>query len=164
MVEGEIHSPDLVVLPIIDDCLVLAAGKKHPVLPQRTHPCPGAEQPEICSPGIWKRYQTAFFEDYTLRHDLKIRTAWEANSPQALLNAVLYNQMLSVMSIRLMHHEIRHRSVRVFCNEAGEWNRKFKLVYHKNKFLTPAIFELEKILHTYQQLELPSVMGVLEQE
>ena len=39
-----------------------------------------------------------------------------------------------------------------------------KLVYHKNKFLTPAIFELEKILHTYQQLELPSVMGVLEQE
>lgn len=42
--------------------------------------------------------------------------------------------------------------------------RKFKLVYHKNKFLTPAIFELEKILHTYQQLELPSVMGVLEQE
>lgn len=104
------------------------------------------------------------FEDYTLRHDLKIRTAWEANSPRALLNAVLYNQMLSVMSIRLMHHEIRHRSVRVFCNEAGEWNRKFKLVYHKNKFLTPAIFELEKILHTYQQLELPSVMGVLEQE
>ena len=77
---------------------------------------------------------------------------------------LLYNQMLSVMSIRLMHHEIRHRSVRVFCNEAGEWNRKFKLVYHKNKFLTPAIFELEKILHTYQQLELPSVMGVLEQE
>ena len=104
------------------------------------------------------------FEDYTLRHDLRIRTAWEANSPRALLNAVLYNQMLSVMSIRLMHHEIRHRSVRVFCNEAGEWNRKFKLVYHKNKFLTPAIFELEKILHTYQQLELPSVMGVLEQE
>lgn len=48
------------------------------------------------------------------------------------------------MSIRLMPHEIRHRSVRVFCNEAGEWNRKFKLVYHKNKFLTPAIFELEK--------------------
>lgn len=27
VVEGEIHSPDLVVLPIIDDCLVLAAGK-----------------------------------------------------------------------------------------------------------------------------------------
>ena len=69
-----------------------------------------------------------------------------------------------MFSLNYKVHEIRHRSVRVFCNEAGEWNRKFKLVYHKNKFLTPAIFELEKILHTYQQLELPSVMGVLEQE
>ena len=163
VVEGEIHSPDLVVLPIIDDCLVLAAGKKHPFYRRgRIHVQELNNQKfAVREYGSGTRQ---LFEDYTLRHDLKIRTAWEANSPQALLNAVLYNQMLSVMSIRLMPHEIRHRSVRVFCNEAGEWNRKFKLVYHKNKFLTPAIFELEKILHTYQQLELPSVMGVLEQE
>ena len=163
VVEGEIHSPDLVVLPIIDDCLVLAAGKKHPFYRRgRIHVQELNNQKfAVREYGSGTRQ---LFEDYTLRHDLKIRTAWEANSPRALLNAVLYNQMLSVMSIRLMHHEIRHRSVRVFCNEAGEWNRKFKLVYHKNKFLTPAIFELEKILHTYQQLELPSVMGVLEQE
>ena len=163
VVEGEIHSPDLVVLPIIDDCLVLATGKKHPFYRRgRIHVQELNNQKfAVREYGSGTRQ---LFEDYTLRHDLKIRTAWEANSPRALLNAVLYNQMLSVMSIRLMHHEIRHRSVRVFCNEAGEWNRKFKLVYHKNKFLTPAIFELEKILHTYQQLELPSVMGVLEQE
>lgn len=163
VVEGEIHSPDLIVLPIIDDCLVLAAGKKHPFYRRgRIHVQELNDQKfAVREYGSGTRQ---LFEDYTLRHGLKIRTAWEANSPQALMNAVLYNQMLSVMSIRLMHHEIRHRSVRVFCNEAGEWNRKFKLVYHKNKFLTPAIFELEKILHTYQQLELPSVMGVLEQE
>ena len=155
--------PDLVVLPIIDDCLVLAAGKKHPFYRRgRIHVQELNNQKfAVREYGSGTRQ---LFEDYTLRHDLKIRTAWKANSPRALLNAVLYNQMLSVMSIRLMHHEIRHRSVRVFCNEAGEWNRKFKLVYHKNKFLTPAIFELEKILHTYQQLEVPSVMGVLEQE
>ena len=148
---------------IIDDCLVLAAGKKHPFYRRgRIHVQELNNQKfAVREYGSGTRQ---LFEDYTLRHDLKILTAWEAHSPQALLNAVLYNQMLSVMSIRLMHHEIRHRSVRVFCNEAGEWNRKFKLVYHKNKFLTPAIFELEKILHTYQQLELPSVMGVLEQE
>ena len=163
VVEGEIHSQDLIVLPIIDDCLVLAAGKKHPFYRRgRIHVQELNNQKfAVREYGSGTRQ---LFEDYTLRHDLKIRTTWEAHSPQALLNAVLYNQMLSVMSIRLMHHEIRQRSVRVFCNEAGEWNRKFKLVYHKNKFLTPAIFELEKLLHTYQQLELPSVMGVLEQE
>lgn len=134
VVEGEIHSPDLIVLPIIDDCLVLAAGKKHPFYRRgRIHVQELNDQKfAVREYGSGTRQ---LFEDYTLRHGLKIRTAWEANSPQALMNAVLYNQMLSVMSIRLMHHEIRHRSVRVFCNEAGEWNRKFKLVYHKNKFL-----------------------------
>ena len=30
IVEGEILSPDLTVLPIIDDCLILAVGKYHP--------------------------------------------------------------------------------------------------------------------------------------
>ena len=163
VVEGEIQSPDLVVIPIIEDCLVLGCGSRHPFFEKIQ-----ISNSELNGQCFAMREQGSgtrqLFEDYTLRHDLKIRTTWEAHSPQALLNAVLYNQMLSVMSIRLMHHEIRHRSVRVFCNEAGEWNRKFKLVYHKNKFLTPAIFELEKILHTYQQLELPSVMGVLEQE
>ena len=128
VVEGEIHSPDLVVLPIIDD----RRGRIH--VQELNN-----QKFAVREYGSGTRQ---LFEDYTLRHDLKIRTAWEANSPRALLNAVLYNQMLSVMSIRLMHHEIRHRSVRVFCNEAGEWNRKFKLVYHKNKFLTPAIFQL----------------------
>ena len=121
VVEGEIHSPDLVVLPIIDDCLVLATGKKHPFYRRgRIHVQELNNQKfAVREYGSGTRQ---LFEDYTLRHDLKIRTAWEANSPQALLNAVLYNQMLSVMSIRLMHHEIRHRSVRVFCNEDGmEW-------------------------------------------
>lgn len=35
VVEGEIHSPDLIVIPIIDDSLVLTAGVHHPVLRKR---------------------------------------------------------------------------------------------------------------------------------
>ncbi len=82
--------------------------------------------------------------------------------PRTLLNAVLYDRVLSVMSLRLMKHEIQHNTIRVFYNQNGEWNRKFKLVYHKNKFLTPAIYELEKLLHTYKNIKLPTNMGILE--
>ena len=75
---------------------------------------------------------------------------------------MLYDRVLSVMSLRLMKHEIQHNTIRVFYNQNGEWNRKFKLVYHKNKFLTPAIYELEKLLHTYKNIKLPTNMGILE--
>ena len=60
VVEGEIHSPDLDRSSHYRRLSGPRRRKKASVLPQRTHPCPGTEQPEICSPGIWKRYQTAF--------------------------------------------------------------------------------------------------------
>lgn len=59
------------------------------------------------------------FEDYATRHQISFQTVWEANSPGTLLNAVLYDGVLSVMSLRLMYHEIRNDSIHVFQNENG---------------------------------------------
>ena len=160
VVEGEIISPDLIVLPVIDDSLVLAVGKEHPFY-GREHLTVNDLQGQRFSMRESGSGTRQLFEDYAARHQLSYTTAWEANSPRVLLNAVLYNQVLSVMSLRLMQHELKHGFIHVFYQTGGEWNRKFKLVYHKNKFLTPAIYELEKILHTYQHMELPQNMGML---
>lgn len=51
-----------------------------------------------------------------------------------------------------------------FMMKKQEWNRKFKLVYHKNKFLTPAIYELEKILYQHKEMKLPKEYGILAHE
>ncbi len=107
IVEGEILSPDLTVLPIIDDCLVLAVVKDHPFYRKNAFKyrissgnlllCVNREaEPGSC------------FEEYAARHHISVQTVWEANSPRALLNAVLYDRVLAVMSLRLMQHEIRH--------------------------------------------------------
>lgn len=161
IVESEILSPDLTVLPIIDDCLVLAAGKDHPFYQKSC-----IQVQDLAGESFAMREQGSgtrqLFEDYAARHQISVQTVWEANSPRTLLNAVLYDRVLSVMSLRLMKHEIQHNTIRVFYNQNGEWNRKFKLVYHKNKFLTPAIYELEKLLHTYKNIKLPTNMGILE--
>ena len=160
VVEGEVLSPDLIVLPVIDDSLVLAVGKKHPFYFKNKLTVSDLQGQKFSmrESGSGTRQ---LFEEYAARHRLSYVTAWEANSPRVLLNAVLYNNILSVMSLRLMQHELQHDSIHVFCQADGEWNRKFKLVYHKNKFLTPAIYELEKILHTYQHMNLPEKMGML---
>lgn len=160
VVKGEIQSPDLVVIPIIDDCLVLAAGKHHPfyerslIFSDELNGQPFAMREK----GSGTRQ---LFENYADKHKLLLKVTWEANCPRTILNAVLYNKVLSVMSLRLMPHEIRHQRLRIFHNEDLEWNRTFKLVYHKNKFLTPAIYELEKILWQYQSIKLPPECGIL---
>lgn len=160
VVEGEIQSSDLVVLPIIDDTLVLAAGKEHPFYTKEylTVQELNNQKYAVREAGSGTRQ---LFEDFAARHDISYEIAWEANSPGTLLNAVLNDRILSVMSLRLMEPEIKKQSVHVFYQEQGEWNRKFKLVYHKNKFLTPAVYELEKILHRYKHMKLPKNMGIL---
>ena len=160
VVEGEIQSSDLVVLPIIDDTRVLAAGKEHPFYNKEylTVQELNNQKYAVREAGSGTRQ---LFEDFAVRHGISYEIAWEANSPGTLLNAVLNDQILSVMSLRLMEPEIKKQSVHVFYQEQGEWNRKFKLVYHKNKFLTPAVYELEKILHRYKHMKLPENMGIL---
>ena len=160
IVEGEILSSDLTVIPIVDDCLVLAVGKEHPFYARKIIRVQDLDHEPFAmrEQGSGTRQ---LFEDYAAKHQSTFETVWEANSPRTLLNAVLYDRVLSVMSLRLMYHEIRHESIRVFQNQNGEWNRKFKLVYHKNKFLTPVIHELERILHAYKNVEIPENMGIL---
>ena len=158
--EGEINAPELTVLPIIDDSLVLAVGKNHPFY-QANHLSVmdlNDQNYAMREAGSGTRQ---LFEDFASRYNISYEITWEANSPRTLLNAVLYDQVLSVMSLRLMEPEIKNRTIHVFFQKRGEWNRKFKLVYHKNKFLTPAIYELEKILHKYKHMKLPPNMGIL---
>ena len=81
VVEGEIHSPELIVIPVIDDCLVLATGKKHPFYSRnRIHVQElNGQKFAVREYGSGTRQ---LFEDYAQRHELSIRTAWEANSPR----------------------------------------------------------------------------------
>lgn len=163
VVEGEIQSPDLVVIPIIEDCLVLGCGSRHPFFEKIQ-----ISNSELNGQCFAMREQGSgtrqLFEDYVKRHHISIRVTWEANCPRTIINAVIWNKVLSVMSLRLLTHELAHEKIRVFYDEKQEWNRKFKLVYHKNKFLTPAIYELEKILYQHKEMKLPKEYGILAHE
>ena len=118
VVEGEIQSSDLVALPIIDDTLVLAVGKEHPFYDKKylTVQELNHQKYAVREAGSGTRQ---LFEDFAVRHGISYEIAWEANSPGTLLNAVLNDQILSVMSLRLMEPEIKKQSVHVFYQEQG---------------------------------------------
>ena len=109
------------------------------------------------------------FEQYLSAHNIHIQTSWEANCPRTILNAVIHNNALAVISQRLLKHEIRHRSVKIFHYETGEWNRSFKLVYLKKfsespekpgetlhgRYPSPCIENLRSVLERYRTLPQP---------
>ncbi len=134
IVEGKSLSPDLTVLPIIDDCLVLAVeriihfmGKnafKYRILWGNLLLCVNRE----AEPGSCLRYAA--------KHHIFVQTVWEANSPRALLNAVLYDRVLAVMSLRLMPHEIRHGKNQGFYNQNGNGTENSNLFITKQVSLS----------------------------
>ncbi|NCB93057.1 MAG: LysR family transcriptional regulator [Clostridia bacterium] len=154
VVEGNIKSPDLVYIPIINDWLVLACSNMHEFY-HRDH----ITSKELENQRFATREEGSgtrqLFEQYLQKRGIHVKFCWEANCPRSILNFVLRNNTLTVMSSRLMRHEIEKDRLKIFRVENEEWERTFKLVYHKNKFLTPEINELKKILMAYTELLLP---------
>lgn len=130
IVEGEILSPDLTVLPIIDDCLVLAVGKDHPFYGKKR-----IQVQDLVGEPFAMREQGSgtrqLFEEYAAKHHIFVQTVWEANSPRALLNAVLYDRVLAVMSLRLMPHEIRMEKSGFFIIKMGNGTENSNLFITK---------------------------------
>ena len=89
-----------------------------------------------------------------MNHDLTIKTTWEANSTQSIKNAVIENQNLAVISIRLLEEEIRRGQVYVIQNTGSEWERYFSIVYHKNKVITDEIKSLIEIVEDYKHPQI----------
>ncbi len=168
VVEGIIDSPLLVSIPIVEDSLVLICGKQHEFYQKDILYASELEGQKfaIREKGSGTR---KLFEQYLSTHNIHIQTAWEANCPRTIMNAVLYNNALAVISQRLVKHECMHRAVKIFRYETGEWDRNFKLVYLKrnsedSKQLSGSadsspsplgIQNLRTVLERYRTLDLP---------
>lgn len=147
IVEGTVYAPELLVTPVVDDYLVLACGKNHPFYTR-----------DRIAPADLQGMEFAFrekgsgtrllFEQYLKRHGIEVEACLEANSPGAILNAVVENNALAVMSVRLMQEEAKRGNVRIFRMETGEWNRSFRLVFHRDKLVGSEIRALEQVLET----------------
>ena len=152
VVEGDISSPDLIAHSTVEDYLVMACSLSHPFALQREIPVSALDGQDYAmrEEGSGTR---ARFEEFALRHNLRLNIRWEANCPATIRQAVIHDRCLAVMSVRLLSDEIRAGLIHPIRNPSGEWNRQFRLVYHKNKYLTPSMECFRDILSRYRHPE-----------
>ncbi|MCI1966830.1 MAG: LysR family transcriptional regulator [Oscillospiraceae bacterium] len=149
IVEGEIKSPDLIRLPLVHDRLVLACAAGHPLAAK--HEIGAADLEKY--PFVMREKGSGTRELFlnTLKQKgISIQIKVEAPFPEAMRNAILYNDCLAAISIRLLENEIKAGTVKIFLNRSGAWDRTFKLVYHKDAFLTESISFLTDLLKKYK--------------
>lgn len=164
IVEGNIKSPDLVSVPVVEDILVLACAADHPFAGRRSLTLGDLEGSRFVmrERGSGTR---ALFELYLSEKGLSVQTKIEAHCISMIRNAILQNGCLAVISVRLLEQEIRQGSVKVFYNKSGAWDRTFKLVYHKNKYITPSMEKLGELLKEYGRPQIldEASIGTLEE-
>ncbi len=158
IVEGVIKSPDLVSLPLVDDYLVLACSADHPFASRNTFSPSDLEGLDF----VMREYGSgtrALFEDYLRQNHISIHERVEAPFPEAMKHAILVNRCLAVISVRLIEGEIQKGTIHMLQDPENIWNRTFKLVYHKDKFISESILVLKELLSSYKKPEIPVCTG-----
>jgi len=138
IVEGETSSEDLVKRSFVEDELVLICGPKHrfsemkEVLPEDLE----KEAFIIREKGSGTRKT---FEDMMRKNGLRWKTEWTCNNFDTIKMAVGEGLGVSVISRLAVEKEIGYG---LLCEKKVQgilFERQFKIIYHKNKYLTEQI-------------------------
>lgn len=150
LVEGIISSPDLISIPVVDDFLVLAMAKDHPLAAKKTVHLNDLSQYDFVmrERGSGTR---KLFEDYLIQNNISYKIAWEATCLDAFKSAIMYNQCISAISIRLVEQEIKNGLIHVVKSSDSAWDRNFYMVYHKDKFISEPMRSLQTIMHRFKR-------------
>jgi DNA-binding transcriptional LysR family regulator len=153
IVEGRVKSPDLISIPEVNDFLVLICSKKHPFTKKKI-----IKLEDLKNESFAMREQGSgtreLFERYMQEKGMPIRIALEANSSASIKKAVIENQYLAVISIRLVEEEIKNGKIHVIQNTDSDWNRFFSIVYHKNKVVTDEMNDLIEVVKDYKHVDV----------
>ncbi len=145
LVEGETSSPDVICRPFLDDELVLICSPNH-----RFAAYPEVEPQELEQESFMIREEGSgtrkTFENRMEEHHLTWKASWTCNNADTIKNAVAAGLGVSVISKRAVENEVRAGSLLEKRVKDIEFKRQFKLIYHKNKFITEPMLQFTKLL------------------
>ena len=135
VVEGALHTADIVAKAFMDDRLSLVCGRTHPLYKIKSIPCLELEKFDfiVREEGSGTR---ELFENTMTAKEIKWKLAWECNGSDGLKSAAVNGIGIAVISHRLVEEEIETGELSVIQAEDVDFKRKFSVIYHKNKYLT----------------------------
>lgn len=138
VVEGALHTSDIISKAFMDDELVLVCGKSHPLYQAgRISLFELSKYPFIVrEQGSGTR---ELFENAMAAHHIKWQCAWECNGSDCLKSAASNGIGIAVLSQQLVQDEVRSGALSIIQVDHLDLKREFCIIYHKNKYLTESM-------------------------
>lgn len=147
LVEGDVASPYLLSSPFMVDELVVVVPLACP-LAQR----PSISVQELCSLPLYLREEGSGTRDLFIhtmaQHHAAVRVAGSFNNTEALKKVVMAGLGATILSRRLVDEDIAAGRLALLPVDRVAFKRIFKVVCHKDKFITPP---LQAVIQACQQ-------------
>lgn len=138
LVEGDIASPDILNRPFMDDKLVLICGASH-----RFANLPFVEPHDLEKEKFIIREKGSgtrkTFEDRMIANHLTWKVIWTCNNADTIKMAVAEGLGVSVISQLAVKNEVASGLLCQLKVKGIQFKRQFKIIYHKNKYLTESM-------------------------
>ncbi|QTL99880.1 LysR family transcriptional regulator [Iocasia frigidifontis] len=153
LVEGPINSPDIIVEPYCEDSLSLVCSVEHH-WSQRDYIDPAEIEGEkliIREEGSGTR---DLIQNTFLQHNVLYNIAHTINNFEAIKKAVSANIGISLIPAIGIKKEIKKGELKEIRLEDISFKRLFKLIYHKDKYLTGLFKEFYDYIYEYKDKKL----------
>lgn len=162
LLEGATSDPDLIYEEYMDDSLVAVCSSKGPFSHGQVVSIEEFRRQHFLlrESGSGTREE---FDSATRMAGFTVSPIWEATSTTALVNAVIHGLGIAVLPHRMLRGPLERGLITAFTVEGIDLSRKFLIVYHKNKYLTPSAQAFIDLCKRYQMdYPLPQYNGLFE--
>lgn len=153
LVEGKIESPLLITKKLSEDELVIISGVNYPILQKKNLKLEDLKGERFILREEGSGTRESFLY-YMRKKSIPITPIWECSELKTLIQGVVDNHGLSVISKFLVKKEIERGELKILEIDDFRLKREFRIVYHKNKFLNKEINEFIEIAREISEDEI----------
>lgn len=140
VIEGTVHSENIISEKLIDDNLAVICSDKNPLKNKKNVYLKDLQEQFFLLRE--KNSGTRELADSVLMlHGIFANPTWESTSTEALMHAVSANLGISILPYRLVISQMPKYNVVILPIKDAEFTRSFSIIYHKNKFMSPICLE-----------------------
>lgn len=144
LIEGVVHSENLISTNFLDDELAVVCGLDNPLIEKGNISIKDLETQKFLmrekSSGTRE-----LAESILLLQGFSMIPIWESASTEAIINGVSQGIGISILPLRLVQDSIEEGKIKKLNVLDINFKRQFHIIYHRNKFLTPASVEFLKL-------------------
>lgn len=146
LIEGFVHSGDIISHEFIHDELIVICSPQNPLIHNDN-----LSISDLSDQNFLMREKNSgtreLAESILSLNGLSLHPLWESSSTEAIINGVAKDIGISILPLQLTEEYLKQKKVVQLNITNVNFDRKYHIIYHKNKYLSPAVAAFIELCH-----------------